>query len=1317
MHRLEVGFGMAATVRFGAQPRNATQGRARPVNHPAVPGYKPRGMLAFTRAGLSCGMGRARPRNLSPRPVSLRRLLVLAAVFAFAAPPLQAQVDVIRGRVTGPDSLPIENVAVTATSIGGNVSRSARTDRSGRFTITFPGGEGDYMVSFTHIGYAPRRFEVKRTADQEILVADARLTPIAGVLDTVNVRAARERVPRGEIQPDIGGTEQAIAASSVPIDQLGDLAAMAASLPGVQFVPGQDGGPDGFSVLGLGADQNNSTLNGMNFGGSNLPRDAAVRSGLATSPYDVSRGGFSGAQFSLNTRPGSNFRIRGASLNLDAPQLQWTDRAAQALGQEFGNVSLGGVASGPISPDRAFYNVSYQLGRRSSEFQSLLNTSDLGLQAAGVAPDSVTRLLGILAQERVPTTAGSVGNHRLSDQGSVLGSLDYTPPGSTSGQAFNLTFTGGWGRTDPAGGGPIDLPSFGGTRTNWRGALQGRHSAYLFGILSETSVGANASQSHGDPYVSMPAGRVRVSSDFADGVSGVQMLSFGGNPMIDATQRTTGAAFMNQLSWFSGNNTHRLKLTSELRHEGIEQEQAANRLGTFTFNSLADLEAGTPSSFTRQLSTRRRDSDLLVGGLSLGDAWRVKPDFQVQYGVRVDGNRFLDVPAHNEAVSESFGVRNDFVPNRLYLSPRAGFSWTYGTASEITSFQGAMRNPRAVVRGGIGMFQNMPGANLVGMALDQTGLPGGAQQINCIGAAAPVPDWQDYGLDPTAIPDRCADGTAGTVFADATPGVTLFSRDFESPKSLRSNLQWSGPVLGNRFATTVDATWSLNRAQQGTVDLNFSPVERFTLPDEDGRPVFVAPSSIVPATGAVSARDSRLFDDFGRVLEMRSDLRSVSRQLSLRLSPTQFSTSFSWNLSYVLSDVRERTRGFSSTVSNPLNVEWARSSFDSRHQIQYNLGYNFFDAVRVNWFGSFRSGTPFTPMIASDVNGDGYSNDRAFIFDPTTAPDAGLAESMQSLLASGSRAARECLADQRGRLASRNSCEGPWTSTSTLGISLNPVKFRMPQRASITFQLSNPLGAADLMFNGSRNLRGWGQQATPDPALLYVRGFDPATQRYRYEVNQRFGSTSPSGSAFRTPVTLTAMFRFDLGPMRERQLLTSQLDRGRRSPGTKTPEPLLRAMYSSGGILNPIATILRQQDTLGLTPVQADSIATLNRWYTIRLDSIWSPVVAYFGSLPDKYDQGAAYSRYLAARRASIDLLADLSPDVKGLLTPEQRRKLPQMVASHLEPRYLASIRSGTASFTSGMGGPMGGGMMMMPGGAAISGAGGATSVTIIRQP
>jgi hypothetical protein len=322
-------------------------------------------------------------------------------------------------------------------------------------------------------------------------------------------------------------------------------------------------------------------------------------------------------------------------------------------------------------------------------------------------------------------------------------------------------------------------------------------------------------------------------------------------------------------------------------------------------------------------------------------------------------------------------------------------------------------------------------------------------------------------------------------------------------------------------------------------------------------------------------------------------------------------------------------------------------------------------------------------MVAGDVNGDGYSNDRAFVFNPGSASDPALATAMQSLLANGSKEAKTCLSKQLGQLAARNSCQGPWSSTASLSFTFNPAKVRMPQRASISFQLSNPLGAADMMLHGS-NLRGWGQQTFPDPALLYVRGFDPATQRFKYEVNQRFGAQNNAFGVQRNPVVLTALMRFDIGPTRERQQLLQQLDRGRTREGDKLPEGFLRAIYNSGGIQNPMATILRQQDSLKLTGAQADSIATLNRIYSVKNDAIWTPIVHYFAGLTDTFDRDVVYDKYISGRKATVDLLMDIVPSVKGLLTPAQQRMLPANVQSYLEPRYLASIRSGTATFTSG---------------------------------
>jgi len=1249
-------------------------------------------------------------------------LLCLAAAVltaAFVRPTtLHAQTDVIRGRITGPDSLPIDRARITVTSLSGNVSRQTQTDKNGRYTVAFPGDEGDYFVNVAALGFATKRFEVKRTSDQEILIADARLQRVATQLDAVKVSADRQKAARDANVPDISGSERRPDGNAVSASQLGDLAALAASLPGVQMIPGADGTSNGFSVLGLDAAQNATTLNGMNFGGANLPRDANVSTSLSTSNYDVSRGNFSGGLLNLTAGRASNFITRSSSLNVDAPQLQWTDAAARALGQRYTNLSLGGGLSGPfpIASDKLFYSLSYQLGRRQSDLQTLLNTDPLGLSAIGIAKDSVNRLLTTLSRFGIPSTTGAIPTNRLNDQALLFTSFDFIPPTSTTGQAFKLTMSGSWNRQTPSGGAMTELPSHTGERGNYSFGVFGKHSSYFsFGILTESSIGINQNKSTASPYLDLPNGSVRVNSTLSDGSSSVQNVAFGGNPAMNTGFTSTGIQAMNQLSWFSANNKHRIKLTSELRRDAFAQDVTTNQLGTFSYNSLADLDAGRPASFSRQLSPRERSQAVYVGGVSLGDSYRPTDDFQLQYGLRVDGNRFEDSPALNSDVERLFGARNDKVPNRYYLSPRIGFSYTLGTAAQVAAFDGAVRGPRAVVRGGIGIFQSTPTAQTIGSVLDNTGLPSGIQQLMCVGGAVPSPDWAAYMANLGAIPSVCANGAASTVLASGVPNVSLFDKNYQSPRALRSNLQWSGAILDNRFRTSIDATYSMNMNQAGNYDLNFNPVTQFSLGNEAGRPVYARATSIVPASGAISANEARVSSAYSHVSQLRSDLKSETKQISVNLSPMAFSSTWSWGLSYVYQNSRDQVYGFSSNTGDPRETSWGRSMFDSRHQIQYRLTYNAFDFIRLGWFGSFRSGNPFTPTVGGDINGDGYINDRAFVFDPAAATtDPTVAADIRSLLESGSGSARECLKSQLGHLAGRSSCEGPWYSTANLSFSFNPLKVRMPQRANLSFQISNPLGAADLLLHGDNNLHGWGQSPQPQSQLLYVRGFDPATNRYKYEVNKRFGATAITQTASRLPVVLTAMMRVDVGPTFERQMLTRMLDAGRNGRGgQKAPEIQLKT-YGSFGVQNPLAQILRQADTLELTGEQADRIAVLNRQYTIKVDSLWTPVAKYLAALPDDYDQSEAYERYQIARRGSVDALIAIVPTIRSMLTEAQMRKLPTFVTPFLDTRYLASIRTGTAG--GGMGAIMmgGGGGMALP---AMGAGGGDRQIIRIGTP
>src|SRR5439155_27022142 len=101
----------------------------------------------------------------------------------------------------------------------------ARTDNRGSFQIAFPGGPGDYIMGYALIGYVYRQFEVKRTADQDVLIADARLSVIQ--LDTVAVTApVQQRVGRNSQTPDVSGTERQVNLSNAPPELIGDLAAM-----------------------------------------------------------------------------------------------------------------------------------------------------------------------------------------------------------------------------------------------------------------------------------------------------------------------------------------------------------------------------------------------------------------------------------------------------------------------------------------------------------------------------------------------------------------------------------------------------------------------------------------------------------------------------------------------------------------------------------------------------------------------------------------------------------------------------------------------------------------------------------------------------------------------------------------------------------------------------------------------------------------------------------------------------------------------------------------------------------------------------------
>jgi hypothetical protein len=328
-------------------------------------------------------------------------------------------------------------------------------------------------------------------------------------------------------------------------------------------------------------------------------------------------------------------------------------------------------------------------------------------------------------------------------------------------------------------------------------------------------------------------------------------------------------------------------------------------------------------------------------------------------------------------------------------------------------------------------------------------------------------------------------------------------------------------------------------------------------------------------------------------------------------------------------------------------------------------------------------------MVSGDINGDGYNNDRAFIYDPSKASDPALASAMQNLLNTAPSSVRDCLKKQLGTIAGRNSCQGPWSTSLSLRLSLVSQAMKViPDRATISLGVANPLTGLDALVHGSNNLHGWGAPSFTDPNLLFVSGFDPVSQSYKYTVNSRFGSNRQASALNLAPMQLTLDVRVDVGPERERQDLFLRLRSGRSGKGNKANEQQLKQQYIRS-YPNPFEQMLRQQDSLQLSNDVADSIAILNKTYGKVIDSIWTPVAKYLAGLPNNYDLDEAYTKVRDAQNRSLDQMAIYGPAAKKLLTDEQIRKLPAYIALFLDNQAIRQVRPGRAG--GGRGGFFGG--------------------------
>lgn len=1198
-------------------------------------------------------------------------VLILAVTPALLA---QGATDLIRGRVTNDSSRVVVGAAVFVTRGPDRAFKQTTTDTAGRYNVSFENGTGDYLVAVSAVGLKAARRRVQRQSTERELVADFVLSTDVSTLATVKVTAAKPERATTSVGPatlETGASERWADGvnGQLPPSMLGNLNAIAGNTPGVTQ------GVNGPSILGSGAESNLTTLNGMALPGGTLPRAARVETRVTGATFDPVRGGFSGANTDVRLGAGSRtYQERNAFLTFDAPSLQFTDAVGQSLGTRYGSYRGSAGANGSLIPRIATYNVAVELSRSTSDPATLFSGDARALQSAGVSADSVARLQTAALGVGLPVAGAGIPVASERSAVTWLGRLDDTRDTLSQRQ---LTSYVSYSKDGALGFAPLAATSAAGEFTNRALGAQLQLTSFLGDgrrVLNQSKFGASQTHQSGNPYLLLPGATVLVRSIGPTG-DGIVPLTLGGNSSFDREETRLTAEASNLTVWNAGGRRHTFKAFGWARVDAVSGSGDADRLGRFAFNSIGDVAAGRPSSFSRTLTLPASEGTVWNTAGAFAHQWNATKRFSLLYGARIEANGFASSPAANAQLESALGVRSGLAPATVHISPRAGFSYSYSRAKEngngMSMRQSGTfyRTTSGTLRGGIGEFRDLLRPDLLADASSRTGLAGSTQSLFCTGAAVPTPDWQDFLQDPASIPRACVDGSG--VLTDNAPPATLIAQNYQVPRSWRASLDWYTNFGWMQLRWNNLASWDLS--QSSVRDANFAGVQRFALTEEAGRPVFVSTAGIDAATGAVSATESRRSAAFGRVAVRGSELRGYGGQTTVTLSPDVFRMrgvplGLYGSVSYTLQSSQRQFIGFDGvTAGDPTQREWAPSANDARHILQMQGAMHIKRFGTTTFFWRAQSGLPFTPIVQGDINGDGRSGDRAFVPSATVSFSGTQLAQLQALNAAGSPTALKCLAAFDGQIASRNGCRGPWTAT--MNLQFRPAVPKALQRLNANLYFENVLGGVDQLLHGANGLRGWGGAAMPDPVLLVPRAFDAGARAFRYDFNPRFAETRPSRSSLRVPFRVTLDFQFRLSTdyaLQELRRALAPVKVGRRYEPRNADSLTSLYLQETSSIHT---SVLSESDSLFLEPEQIAGLRKAEGEFAVRVRAIYGELGQYLAQFAGGAVTKAALDSTASAKKAYWATFWEQPEIAAAMLSPTQRDLMPILRDMYATPK------------------------------------------------
>jgi hypothetical protein len=1053
-------------------------------------------------------------------PTVIRLLAVTLALVSATVrrSPAQTIDAAILGSVRDSAGAGLAGVIVTAQNGATGVRWTVNTTETGRFAfLQLPLG-GPYTITARRIGFrSAARSGYELTLGSRVLV-DIVLGHVATSLDPVIIAGTSQERRAPSMGANFRVSSDQLASVPAVNRNFTDLATLAPTTGTQASLLGQRWTSTDIRVDGA---QAKNLLRAGEFGAGpfTLSMEAIREFEVTNAVYDVTQGRQGGGTVRAATKAGTNeftgsafAYYRGSDLT-PATDFQARTRAQR----QFDAVQWGGSVGGPIVRDRAHFFVALdQWDSNEPLFSGLIQTpgDEIG---AGVARDSLSRLIRILAAK-----------YALDTTRSQLGRLDRRPVASTAfarldwaiDERHSLTISNDFSLWDSPLSGGVDQPiTLYDGRSNYHTlenlSLASLHSTLASGLQNELQFGVSSSNRRLTPNSTAPRGFVRIQSTLSDGSHGDTKIQFGGNRLAPDDSRETELQLIDHAYLQRGNVLWTLGTDNTLGR--MTTYIAESQSGLFEFNSLADLDALRPFRYSRSLpleesqpTTHQSIAELSTFAQA---EWRPHPRLNAMLGLRWDGTAFLTAPARNALVEQVLGERTDRRPSDwTKFQPRAQLVWDVGG------------NGRDVVRAGAGRFMAQ-----APYYVQHNQLLNDGSRIADITLTTniPVPDYASYRSSAAANPGLPAGASP------PAPYVNLVDPGFRTPSVWKASTSYRR-LLGDRL--TLTGTWLYTRTTDDYMyqDRNLRSTPAFRLTNEENRAVFV-PAATIDAQGRTLNANALASPSLGRVLEL-TNTGEGRTHTAIAEAAAELPRRISINASYTYNQAFDNTTfgcclartstTFTAIKSDPrdLSGSWGLSDTDFRHKVvvagSVPLGWGVLLGGR--YVG--QSGLPFSAVVNGDINGDeATSNDLAFVFDPNDpSTPASIAASMRKVLDNPRNVARDYLRASLGHIASRNGAFAPWTERIDARFA-KTIRAPRGQSAAIALDVFNVAnlvnhnwGAAYLLPVGISNQNPVVQRIP----LLNVVGFNQTTKQYVYTVNENFGVLQKGGNPYQVQLSL-----------------------------------------------------------------------------------------------------------------------------------------------------------------------------------------------------